>query len=192
MKWDDKYSIFFKLAMEDVLKHEGGFTVDHAGETNYGISLRFLKTLDKDWDGDGWLDGDINQDGFIDPKDIKNMTEELAVELYYKQWWLRNDYDRIEDVHIACKVMDLAVNMGSKRCHILLQESTIGLTGRKNQLKVDGIIGPKTISVINTVNPRELLLCFQCRAHGFYDYLARSNPNKFGRFLEGWLNRVYD
>ena len=57
----------FLAAIDTVLLHEGigGDAQDPGGPTHYGISLRFLKTLDE-LEQDGFLGGDRNHDGKID------------------------------------------------------------------------------------------------------------------------------
>jgi lysozyme family protein len=179
---------FFRIAVETVFRHEGGFTIDSGGPTQYGISLKFLQGLG-DANGDGWLDGDLDRDGDVDSRDIRKLTREQASDIYLTQWWARYRYDLITDLQVATKVLDFAVNMGAGRAHQLLQRSTRGLG---IILVEDGIIGPITLGAINSVNPRELVLCYQCIVDGFYRSLAEKNPKKYHGYLKGWLNRCYD
>lgn len=82
----------FDKAIKVVLAHEGGYVNDPndlGGETNFGISKRSYPTVD-----------------------IKNLTREQAVEIYRGDWWERYRYGDIEDLDVATKVFDLAVNMG--------------------------------------------------------------------------------
>jgi lysozyme family protein len=153
----------FDVAIKKVLAHEGGYVNDPAdpgGETKFGISKRTYPDID-----------------------IKALTEDEACLIYYRDWWVENDYDRIAHADLAAKVLDLAVNMGAKRAHMLLQEA-VNAT-RPGTLVVDGRLGPKSIDAVNR-HPQPALLLAQLRlaAVGFY---ARLNK---ARFLKGWVLRA--
>lgn len=160
----------FDRAMQTVLHHEGGYVDDPhdaGGATKYGISLRWLKTVDK------------NADKSI----IKNLTLGTAVKLYKTHWWDRYDYDRINNEQVATKIFDLAVNMGATQAHKLAQRAVRAATGRV--LVEDGILGSKSIAAINSANPDILLAALRSEAACYYRSLNQP------RFLNGWLNRAY-
>lgn len=179
----------FEKAIAVVLKHEGGYVNnpnDSGGETKYGVSLRFLQGLSLDV-------GDINRDGRIDGADIRNMNLEDAKSIYKAEWWNPRKYDRINDVTIATKVFDFAINMGWKQAHKLLQRAINRVTGRK-VLEVDGILGNVSFSTINSfTTPRQqqqLINAFSDTAWDYYQLLIRNNP-KLAVFRNGWKNRAY-
>jgi lysozyme family protein len=99
----------FAMAIKRLLEHEGGYTEDHVGATNFGITLRSL-------------DVDIDLDGDIDADDIRAMTIEDAKAFYFRTWWIRYKYDRIYSDEIAAKVFDLAVNMGARQAAKIVQK----------------------------------------------------------------------
>lgn len=159
----------FEQAVTIVLAHEGGYVnnpADPGGETKYGISKRSYPDLD-----------------------IKNLTREQAIEIYYKDWWCRYRYGEIEDLDVATKVLDLSVNMGPGQAHRLLQQA-INLVSDEN-LKVDGILGPLTLAATNRVNPEKLRQTLRFYAAEYYYSLARARPES-RVFLLGWLNRAYE
>lgn len=174
----------FRAAVEVVLGHEGGF-VDHpadpGGATNWGISLRFLRSQ-------GYDVGDVDCDGDIDAEDVRKLTREQAIEFYRKYWWDQYRYERINDQTIAIKVFDLAVNMGSGNAHKVLQRAlhTVGM----RYVEVDGVIGPQTIGAVNQANPAALLAAIRLEAAAFYRERVASN-RKLAPFERGWLNRAY-
>ncbi|KKL48233.1 hypothetical protein LCGC14_2327530, partial [marine sediment metagenome] len=93
----------FDKAIPTILKHEGGYVhdpLDPGGETNFGISKRAFPELD-----------------------IKNLTSGQAVDIYRERYWLHHIYDGIVNQDIATKVFDLAVNMGHRAAHRLLQKA---------------------------------------------------------------------
>lgn len=176
----------FEDAISFVMKHEGGFVnhkKDAGGATNYGISLRFLKSAGIDIDGDS--DSDID--------DILAIDKQKASEIYKTYWWDRYGYDRIQDSDIAKKVFDLAVNMGAPRAHKLTQISVNRL--RDKPIAVDGILGRQSFEAINELikkdKSRALYLELIENACHFYTNLVADNP-ELKVFLKGWINRARD
>ncbi len=170
----------FHLAIRVILKHEGIFSddpQDSGGPTKYGISLRYLKLSGQ---------GDFDQDGDIDRDDILKMNLEDAKEIYKQDWWERYSYYRIQDQFIATKVFDLSVNMGAKQAHKILQRAIWAVLGdHQSSLSDDGILGPKTLHKVNSLNNRELMPALRAEAAGFYRSLRQP------KYLKGWLNRAY-
>lgn len=155
----------FKKAVELVLQHEGGYVNDPrdpGGETNYGISKRNYSRLD-----------------------IKGMTRDLATQIYYDDWWKRYGYGMIVSNDLAAKVFDLAVNMGAKRAHMILQEAINRTTPWC--LAVDGILGPLTMEAINN-HPHPELLLAELKLGAIAFYLGLNKP----RFITGWVRRALD
>lgn len=178
----------FSIAVEVVLRHEGGFVdnpADPGGATNFGISLRHLQKIG-DLDGDGWLDGDFDRDGDVDVDDIANMTREDAISHYRSQFWDRYRYDWFKNQEVANKVFCLAVHAGPRRAAIILQKAL----SYYNRLDVDGIVGPLTRALTNTTPPTWLVTEFKHETAAFYRQLVETRP-KLIQFERGWLNRAY-
>ena len=157
----------FLQAVEVVLAHEGGYVndpTDPGGETKYGISKRSYPRLD-----------------------IKNLTIEDAKEIYYRDWWQRYGYGRLQDETVATKLLDMAVNVGPSTAHKLLQEALVFLGFA---VDVDGLIGPQTIGAANKTDPRRLLQVLRwLAAHHYYRIAAQRTQSQ--AFLMGWLKRAY-
>jgi lysozyme family protein len=178
----------FAPAFAKIIELEGGY-IDHeddrGGPTNYGISLRWLKST-----GDIKL-GDIDGDGDIDHQDIYKMTISDVSKLYWKYWWHKYDYEEINDQDIANKLFDMAINMGARQAHKLLQRAVNSLRG-DDQLVDDGLIGWKTRTAINSaleVSAIGLLAALRAHQEGFYRTLLAGNP-KFEAFIKGWIRRA--
>mgnify|MGYP000869582927 CR=1 FL=1 len=157
----------FQYAVEVVLRHEGGYVNDPrdpGGETKYGISKRSYPHLD-----------------------IANLTRADAIAIYYRDWWQRYGYDRLQDEAVATKVFDMAVNMGPSTAHRLLQEALVFLG---YPVAVDGIIGPQTIGATNKADPKRLLQLLRWRAAEHY-YRIAAQRTQSQAFLMGWLTRAY-
>jgi lysozyme family protein len=159
MKTDSK----FEAAVELVLKHEGGYVNDPAdpgGETNFGISKRSYPKLD-----------------------IKKLSRAEAVEIYRNDWWIRHNYRHIFNETLAAKVFDIAVNVGAARANRWLQGAA-GALG--SDIMIDGVVGPKTLMAVNTLDAAALLGQFMRAAYRHYRWLGQRMPT----FEKGWIDRL--
>ena len=171
----------FNRAVAVILAHEGGFSnhgADPGGATNYGISLRWLKSQG--------LYGDLDDDGDVDIDDILAIDLGRATRIYREKFWQKNHYDRVIDCTIATKVFDMSVNMWPSQAHKLLQRA---LNGLGDTLQVDGIVGPITVTATNTSDPDELLDALRAEQRRFYLSLIKHRPT-LAVFKRGWLKRA--
>ncbi len=172
----------FDKCIEVILRNEGGYVNDihdRGGATNYGISLLFLKGLKgKDFNGDGFSDGDINKDGKIDILDSKQLTKNKAVSLYKRYFW-NNKYNDLDEEDLALHLFDMGVNAGTYRAVKILQ--------RIIDVRPDGIFGNKTLSAANDVIGCSEL--YRIARKDYYKMLVSQNP-EYEKFIKGWLNRV--
>lgn len=169
----------FNYALKFLLQDEGGYSNDPddpGGETNFGITQ---KELDK-----------VHVQLGIS-ESVKDLTHDEAA-IYYKAcWWDEYKYNSIDNIIIATKIFDLAVNMGAESAHKIAQEA-LTYTGYPT-LKIDGILGVKTISAINEAcfhgRMGDLLHEIRDAAKWHYEHLVEENP-KLNKFLKGWMNRA--
>lgn len=169
----------FAPAIAVTLKNEGGYTndpVDPGGETNFGITRKFLLSV-----GESAL-----------AIDMHTMTVDQAKHIYEKYWWIQYGYGTIVDQTIATKVFDFSVNMGSSRAHKLLQQ---GMNNAFNSnLVVDGGLGPTTFGKVNAVvstdDKQALLNAISDAAWSYYQSLIAQN-SALAKFQNGWKNRAY-
>ena len=167
----------FTKAHAFVSRMEGGFVddpVDPGGITNYGVSLRFLKSQGLDV-------GDIDGDGDIDADDIRALTPELAARVLRRVFWDVFPLDIVPDP-LAVAVYDTAVNMGIGQASRLTQKA-LGL-------EADGCWGPMTWAAIKSCpEPKAAALAMVELRRERYAALVRNNP-ALGKFSRGWENRM--
>lgn len=177
----------FNIAVTFVLKHEGKFSYnknDPGDETNYGISVRFLKMAGLD----------INEDGKINIKDILAIDENVAKKIYKRYWWDVYNYEAIDDISICSKVFDLAINIGQISAVKILQNALMWYI-YPSSIKVDGILGQLTINYVNDLckanRGTRLLNQIIKESCDYYQNLVKKNI-KLYVFLGGWINRAND
>jgi len=180
----------FDWAIENVLHHEGGWVNnpnDPGGATNWGISLRYLKTAG-DLDGDGHPDGDFDGDGDVDIDDIMIATRDEVIDIYRHGFWQPNKIDMVKSSLVAIKIFDMAVNMGSKQAWKLVQRSCNKLGSK---LTVDGVVGAKTVEAVNSylIIDYDLVTAIRERQANFYETLIERKP-KLATFRLGWRRRA--
>lgn len=116
-------------------------------------------------------------------QDLINMTEAQWDEIFKKMFWDRWKADQIESQSIANLVVDWLWASGVYG--IKYPQSVLNVS-------VDGQVGPKTLSAINSYrNQKELFdKLWQRRKKHFEDIVRNRPASKV--FLKGWLNRLND
>jgi lysozyme family protein len=111
--------------------------------------------------------------------DIRNLTEEQAKDIYYKDYYLGSGADKLPD-GIADIVLDISVNNGKGRAIKILQ-AAVGA-------EVDGSLGPDTIQRVNAAPREQTIVAMLLARENLYRGIAANRPAS-QKFLAGWLNR---
>lgn len=156
----------FKDALKIVLDLEGGDqTVAHpkdpGGLTKFGISLR--------------AHPELGVDGII------HLTLEAATEIYLTEYWEPLKLERLPP-RLSLPLFDAAVNHGRTAAVEILQRSLNKLGAN---LRVDGILGKKTIEAANFHRLPRVLVSFLAERLEFYESLETYNIFGFG-----WIRRI--
>ena len=148
-----------------VLEHEGGYVWDErdpGGETNYGISRKFLDSVGRS--------DDLTEGVF---------TRETAIEIYRTHFW-KSYMEHIDGDIICLMLFDFGVNAGLDRAVKTLQKSL--------RIKEDGQVGPITLSRTNAPGQqRWIVKRFFEEIILFY-----GNLSNFQYFGKSWVRRAVD
>lgn len=149
----------FDEAIRFILRWEGGYANDPndpGGETKFGISKRAHPEVD-----------------------IKELTQEDAIEIYYERYWLESLVPALP-AEIRLAYFDSVINQGPGAAAKMLQEAAGGI-------KVDGAIGPNTLKKLYDVDVDAMLVNFLAlRA------LRYTRTMKFDIYGRGWMRRLMD
>lgn len=170
----------FLSAFDNLMALEGGKTTDHAGPTNFGITLRNLQDS-------GDMDFDKNHNGALDKQDLWSFSRDDARVYVYRHWWQSVGLDEILSPMVASKMLDITYNCGVPRGVKLLQAACNRFGAA---LDCDGKLGAATLAACNRINDASLVSALREEQAAWYRYLVRLNPAKFKRFEAGWLRRA--
>jgi len=123
----------FEDIINNVLAHEGGYVndpLDKGGETNFGIAKRWYPETD-----------------------IKALTKNDAVNIYYNDYWIPSKADQLPN-GLKATYFDMCVNMGQTRAVKILQETINSV--ESTTIAQDGIIGSITINSASKVSKKTI------------------------------------
>lgn len=183
----------FPAAIAVALVHEGGYVDDPrdpGGATNFGITLGTLQDYAKRFGlvHDG-LNLDVNGDGHIDVRDIRQMTREFASAFYREFIWLPYHLDQIKDAAIATKIFDMSINLGPAGIGRVVSGALIANGARNSSNRPVGPIDMATIAAINAQDPVRLLVWLKRGLVANYQRIVEARPAS-SVFLKGWIARA--
>lgn len=166
----------FKNAVARVIKAEGSsyenVPGDAGGATKYGITHADLgRYLGK---------SDASND------EVRNMSEETAVDIYKKFYWDQMSLDLFRSEKVQQLLFDQGVNRGVTTA---ARQFQVVMQGLGSKISADGKLGLVSATAANGND--ENVLCreyLQAATHSYVDIVKR-NPSQI-KFLSGWINRV--
>ena len=147
----------FDAAYRKIMGYEGGYVDDPddaGGETYRGISRRYHPS----WRGWEYIDR-LKEEKNRGNGAIELLIEHYAREFYRSQFWDPMLLGEVLDQSIANEMFDCGVNLGITRAVMFLQTAlNVMNQGGKlyHDLVVDGKMGPKTLSALHALPPRDL------------------------------------
>lgn len=158
----------FNLAFDRLIDHEKGFQIDPKDPGN--------------WTGGKVNSGELKGTNFgiaantYPGEDIKNLTLDRAKQLYRRDYWGPAGCDAVPP-GIKFDLFDTAVNSGVRTAVRLLQRAV----GAHD----DGILGPRTLQAIQSMDPERLA----ARFNGWrLDYM--NDLPVWPSFGRGWAQRI--
>ena len=163
----------FHPAFEKMIINEGGYILhnvagDRGGQTFAGIARNFHSN----WEG--WA---IIDQGNTDNPELTQMVRNF----YKDNYWDKVKGDDLNHEGVAAAIFDFAVNAGIKVASKLAQ-LVIGATP-------DGIIGSKSVSMLNNVDEEHFKAKYALAKIARYAEICKRNPGQ-KKFLLGWINRT--
>lgn len=124
---------------------------------------------------------DKNGDGVVDEQDIKLLNQD-DFKFVLRRYWDKWKADEILNQSVANILVDWY--WGSGKWGIIIPQRILGVTA-------DGIVGPKTIAAVNSVNQKKFFNEVYKAREKFLHDIVKNNPSQ-KRFIKGWLNRLND
>jgi len=149
---------------------------DSGGETLAGISRKWWP----DWEGWAIVDQLRVHPGF--PRNLADNGELAArVQEFYRGHYWTPAIGSINNQTLAGWLFQMSINAGVKPVVTMLQRS-LGIPA-------DGILGPRTLGVLEAANQSNVLKLVREEAVKHYKEIVDKNPSQ-ECFLHGWINRA--
>jgi lysozyme family protein len=162
----------FDAILTHTLGNEGGVTTDTGGLTNYGITQDTFNAVAPDLG--------------LPNKSVKDLKYGEVRKIYESEYYKKPKIDQLPSDKVQGLMFDWGVNAGTGTAIKKLQE----LVGTK----ADGKIGKKTVEAVNTyieANGEDALVFDILNSRtNHYSNLVQSNPQKYGQYEHGWMNRI--
>ena len=164
----------------------GKVTIDSGGRTRFGIAEKFHPEL-----GDAFFDGSAEA----------ALAEAERIE--QSEYWGPLRLQEVSNQTVAEKLFDMAVNMGKRQAAVFAQRAANALladghgpasgstsaSGPANPLVEDGTIGPRSLAVINGLDPERYLHLLRELSAELYRHVVSINPAQAAN-LSAWLRRA--
>ncbi|MDD3321709.1 MAG: glycosyl hydrolase 108 family protein [Paludibacter sp.] len=169
----------FIFSLKKTVTNEGGYINDPddlGGETYKGIA----RNAHSSWDGWQFIDSQKSKPDFPQSLDSDIRLQNLVDKFYLDNFWHPLNIEQIQNQTNADSFFDFAVNAGSITSARIIQ-SIVGV-------KIDGVIGPKSLYKINSMDFGYFQAAFTVAKIEYYMNLIHKRPiNK--KFLSGWITR---
>lgn len=166
----------FETAYQIVAGHEGGYQNNPNDSGNYNSLGQLV--------GTNWGISAPVYESFVGypptQSDMQTMSISTAKAIYKQRFWDVIKGDQINNQSVATILFDGRVNHGS--FGVVLMQRILGVED-------DGVVGPITLSAINSANPQWLFNEYKQAREDFYNYLVNQDPTQIV-FLNGWLARI--
>lgn len=164
----------FLSAFERAIVAEGGYTLHNVkGDTGGVTYAGIARNKNPQWPGWAWVDR-----GETPPSDLVRM-------FYRDGWWKPIMGDDIWNQDVAYTLYSFATNSSAYKAPstaIKLAQAVVGATP-------DGEFGPKTLALVNAMEPKLFLALYALARLVRYEAIVRKNRTQ-SKFLLGWVSRT--
>lgn len=159
-----------KKAIPNILRWEGGYS-SHPADTDGGCTMKgiTLITFRRYYGKDKTCE------------DLRRITDEQWFTIFKTGYWDRLNGDQIENQSIADLCVDMCWGSGTVTAIKKIQMA-LGTNP-------DGIVGPKTLALLNGPNKREIHSKLKEMRRVWFLNIVKAQPAK-KVFLKGWLRRL--
>lgn len=157
-------------SLEKVLELEGGLKLHRNPSESTETYAGIYRKAHPDWDG--WK--------YIDRR--QEPPFQLVKDFYYQNYW--KYFENIKTDRIKALLFETSVNLGVR--------GAVRLAQKVLNVKADGILGPKTLQALNSINEDDFIRDFTLARVAFYTQLANRDPKKYALYLRGWINRTLE
>jgi len=183
----------FRTALLATLSAEGLYSnhpSDRGGRTKYGVTESTFKVA-------------VDRGIISGVADIKDLSADQAAAVFKAFFWDEIRGDEMIDDDIAAEIFDTAVNSGPAKATVVAQ---LALQYLGERVKVDGVMGPITIGLINKWSRKDARALFIClNGFQFVHFVAivneglldeiekrvKSDPTQQD-FACGWTKRIQE
>jgi len=116
-------------------------------------------------------------------QDMRNITKQEALNIFKQYYWDKLLADQINSQAVAETFVDMAINAGDRRA-VKIMQRVLNDYFNKN-LQIDGIMGPKTLGAINSVDEAQLFELYNQARENYYRSLS-----SFADWGRSWLRRI--
>jgi len=171
----------------EIVRREGGYVNDPddpGGATNHGVTIHTMRRLGLD----------LNGDGAVNVQDVRVLRQDQAIDIFVQHYFEAPKIALLPLI-LQPSVFDMYVNAGAHAVRILQRL----FNAMRYDLKVDGVIGPKTRAVADQAvlaAPLHLADAYAIARRNYYYALADKRPasRKYARRRDGgkggWITRA--
>jgi lysozyme family protein len=156
--------------IDGIIEREGGYvdhSADRGGATNMGVTQSTLAA---------YRGHPVSKD------DVKNLTKQEVRQIYYDKYWVKSGFGQLNLATLVEELLlDSAVHHGVAGATKLLQKAVA--------VKADGVIGPVTRTVVNSM-PSDKLAAALCAERVAKFGRIITNDHSQAVFAAGWMNRM--
>src|SRR4030065_505169 len=131
----------------------------------------------------------LHTDKIIPEINIKNLTIEQVKAIYKRDYWDKLRLDETRNQKIAEEILDISINCGWQTAGKFVQEA-INLLVTFQPIKVDGLIGEKTLMAVNSYSyPEAVVKTLNGIQFEYYRKIVTRDSSQ-QKWFRGWLARV--